>query len=116
MGRIPLITKIKGAKRPVMPNGMHYVIHQTSIQIVVPSAIWGKSKGKELGFDNVTPIMLCGVGIMKTITINNSGPKTRPIFSFFLLELIKFSLILLMLLLIVIFNFHLHRGRNDGIR
>ena len=87
MLRIPLITKINGAKTPVMPNGMHSVIHQTSIQIVVPSAICGESKGKELGFDNATLIMLCGVGITKTITINNNGPKIRPIFSFFLLEL-----------------------------
>ena len=49
------------------------------------------------------------------MTINNNGPNIRPIFSFFLLELIKSFLILLMLLLIAIFDFHLHRQWNERI-
>ena len=61
MVRIPERANMRGAIMPVIPSGTHSVIHQTTIQNIVPRANCGANVGRELSIAAFA--MLVGTGI-----------------------------------------------------
>jgi hypothetical protein len=77
--RTPERAKTSGASMPVIPRGTHSVIHQTTIQNIVPRANCGANVGRELSIAAFA--MLVGTGI-KIVATNSKGPTISPMFSF----------------------------------
>ena len=87
--RMPESVNIIGATNPVIPRGTHSVTHHTTIHSIIPRASCGENAGRDLL--EATSAMLDGEGtrIMPTKRI---GPRTRPMFSFFIgLHLLFYS-------------------------
>ena len=77
--RMPERANISGASMPAIPSGTHSVIHQTTIQNIVPRANCGANVGRELSAAAFA--MLLGTGI-KMVATNSKGPTMSPMFSF----------------------------------